>query len=753
MNKTELSKHMRSFLIGLRENAALSQGDVSKRSGMSEGKLILDQKTVSRIENSPLDGDVYKIAAYMSAIGNNLDVYSKEMQSAIQKNRGKGMEQVTKSRSVSIIDDTMLKVEKAKQMLNQFDHGYIDGLELETALEQSVSNLEGLKRKPVIGFFGHYDSGKSTLINTIINSEFLPVKYQPATSIVNMLVHKDDKPHFLTGEVALFSKGFLPHMIHDEEKVKEFLIEEGGKEVLEKYGTHDWDELTMNEDAYISVSYLNSPILNRVWLLDTPGNLNEAETQDTDFAVSGVELVDGVVFLSQHSGYMNGPSVSFLTDIIRKRVPSSKQHVLDHIMFVKTHCHSGMSTDEIKSVELLAMKRIHKHVETTVFSSWKADGFIDETPTAQMLADNSYSFWRETDSLRLDTLSAIDKMSFFLMENQDVLVRQRVLDVENSIVNTIKAGVAKLESFKKSGEERLKEVQEQDARFRKESISLIRQFEEMISSTHQTEQSCQDELKMYYNSLTNDANIESLINDNFDDKKDAEQGIGGIISQLLSTKLERTLKSNSTIFNNQIDHLLVSWQSIAPQTNTTNTDVDIDGLQIDGFDARSAFVGGLAGVGSLGAMALYVSGIASNLGAYILVGKAAGVLTSLGLATSVTSVTSFVAAIGGPITIGVVIASVIGYAVYRLFGGKWQSSLAKKIKEVLDKNSPLDKVKEVISKYWKATREATQACLAELQNETDKHIEKMYEEANLDFNLDELETCIKEVDSINVVFK
>ncbi|KXI21743.1 dynamin family protein [Photobacterium sanguinicancri] len=749
MDKEKLSLFMREFLIGLRKEASMSQADVSKRSGMEGGKLLLDQKGVSRIESNPLDGDTYKIAAYMTAVGSTLETYSSVFQEIIRLNKGpKNMDTVTKTNQLTLIEDTITKVAKAKILLQDFEHDYTSSLGLNEALVQSTLNLEGLKRKPVIGFFGHYDSGKSTLINTVVNNEFLPVKYQPATSIVNMLVHKDDKPSFLNGDVTLFRKGFLPHMINDQTKVFEYLIEEGGKEILDKYGVHDWDDQTMTDDAYLSVSYLDAPILQRVWLLDTPGNLNDSETQDTDFAISGVELVDGVVFLSQHSGYMNGPSVAFLSDIIRKRIPSSKQHTLDHIALIKTHCHSGMTAQEIKDVELLSMKRIHKYLETTVFDSWKADGCITESPTPDMLANITCSFWRETDELREETMATISKMSYFLMENQDALVKQRVDEIETAIKGTFTACIEKLNSLKISGEKRLAEVETQDARFRENSGNLIAKFKELIASTNQMEMECHSELKIYYNNLVSESNIESLIEDNFDTKKDAEQGVGGIISQLLSRKLENTLKSNSVGFNNQVDQLLMSWQSIVPATVVVDSTIDMNGMKIDGFDSRSAFVGGLAGAGSLGAMALYVSGIASNLGAYILVGKAAGVLTSLGLASSVTGVTSFVAAIGGPITVGIVIASAIGYAVYRLFGGKWQASLAKKIRQAVDKQSPLSEIEKVISSYWKSTQESTLVCLNELQSETEKHIKKMYKEATQEFDLAELDACISHLQKI-----
>lgn len=751
MNKEKLTIHMREFLIKLRENAKLSQKQVSERSGISEGKSLLDQKTVSRIEKQPLDGDIFKVAAYMTAIGSNLDAYSKEMQSVIQNDRGINMDQLIKSSSAYLIKDMMKKVDSSQELLNNFEHDYIKGLGLDKSFDQFSSDLKGLERKPVIGFFGHYDSAKSTLINTIINNEFLPTKYQPATSIVNLLIHKDEKPSYLSGDVALFRKGFLPHMINDHSLVEKYLIEEGDRSILDKYGTHDWDEAIMDSEAYISVSYLNAPILHRAWLLDTPGNLNDAEEQDIEYALSGVELVDGVVFCSGHVSYMNGEHVAFLTNILSKRLPALKSNPLDHVLFVKTHSHPAMTMDDIRSIESGAMKRIYKKLDTTVFTHWYESDAIESKPLVEDLTNKTCSFWRETEELRTETLSAIDEMSFYLMGNQDSLIAIRVQEIEKLITKRIAGAVAKLNSFKKSAEDRLKEVKEQDARFRKEADGLINQFNETIESTKKLEKECFNDLHMFYSSLSRAEYIEQLIEDNFEDKKEAEQGIGGVISQLLSTRLESTLKAHSSPFNAKIDQLLMSWQEIAPSISVddADSDIDMDGIDLSGFDARSAFVGGLAGIGSFGAMALYVSGIASNLGAYILVGKAAGVLTSLGLASSVTGVTSFVAAIGGPITIGIALAAAIGYAVYRLFGGKWQSSLAKKVETALDKKSPMNDVKSTIEKYWSSTYDATTACLVELQKQTDKHIEKLYKTAQTDFDVDALNDCIDKVDNLN----
>ena len=190
--------------------------------------------------------------------------------------------------------------------------------------------------------------------------------------------------------------------------------------------------------------------------------------------------------------------------------------------------------------------------------------------------------------------------------------------------------------------------------------------------------------------------------------------------------------------------MLSKWQEAAPSISTINIAHSIDGLgtNFSAFNSRAAFVGGLAGLGSLGAMALYVSTIASNLGAYILVGKAAGVLASLGLVGSVTSVTSFVAAIGGPITIGIALAAAVGYIIYRLVGGSWQKSLAKKASEAIRKESVFDNIEKAISDFWNSTAKAIKAGLEELIIQTDDYIEKLKSDAEVQYDAQELERCI-----------
>jgi hypothetical protein len=157
----------------------------------------------------------------------------------------------------------------------------------------------------------------------------------------------------------------------------------------------------------------------------------------------------------------------------------------------------------------------------------------------------------------------------------------------------------------------------------------------------------------------------------------------------------------------------------------------------------AAFIGGFAALSSLGAMAIFVSTIASNLGAYILVGKAAGVLVSLGLVGSVTTVTSFVAAIGGPITIGLALASILGYLVFRLFSDSWQEALAKKVVKAINNEDAWEDIEATAITFWESTTQAIENGLDALKNDTEEHLAKLFEEAKENFDTTDLEIQIR----------
>ena len=743
MEHEKLNKLLQDFLIMQREKSGLSQSDIAARSEVFGLGKTLDQRAVSRIEKQPLSADTIKIAGYLTAVGVQPQQYYELLTKlTLKNNKDIKMPNLTNT-IASKISEAKLKVKLAKEKIVSANHSYINSINIVDRCENIEDQLSGLNRKPIIGVYGHFDAAKSTLLNSLLNEDLLPANFTPATSIVSLLMHIDDRPNTISGSVAVFKKGFKPHMIHDQKSVNEFLIEQGNKEVLERLGVHNYDE-SISNDAYMAIVFSASKILKKFWLLDTPGDLNSSDDSDTEKALGGVELTDGIIFVSNTVGFFKDSDLGFAANIIRQRPPVDKNRPVDHLLFIQSHCHPEISPSDVRAIGVKTFNRLNKQLDNLIFKTWQEDGYIDECPTPSDLTSRTQPFWRENNEYRTNTATRVLEMADFLIKNQTEIVELNIEKAINQLSSIIDSAIETLAKKKLDTLNRVEEVKEQDARFREKSSGIIVEFNSLIDSCESRKDFDIDSMKSYFSHKTSVEGIESIIEDTYADKKEAQAEVGNYISQLLTAKLESTLKSSGKLLSGEVDELLSKWQKVTPSLNKASIESDIGELAIDvsAFNSRAAFVGGLAGLGSLGAMALYVSTIASNLGAYILVGKAAGVLASLGLVGSTTAVTSFVAAIGGPITIGIALAAAIGYMMYRLAGGSWQKSLAKKVSEAIRKENVWDNIETPIFDFWATSETAVSSGLNELIIQTDEYIEELKEDALKIYDQTDIDKCI-----------
>jgi len=742
-----LNEMLKDFLIKKRELAGLSQSDVAARSEVFGIGKTLDQRTVSRIEQRPISADAIKIAGYLTAVGVPPQQYYELLTELTYKTDGEIMIMPKENKISEQLSVALEKVSKARNIVTELSHEYLQSLNLNDSFDQIENSLKSMNRKPVIGFFGHFDAGKSTLINTVINQNVLPTKYQPATCVVNLLMHVDDKPSSIFGVVALFRKGFQPHMIHNKQLVDKHLIEEGDATILDRLGVHNHDDSIPN-DAYIAIVFSTADILRCVWLLDTPGDLNSSDESDTEKALGGVELADGIVFISNHTGFFKDSDLGFAANIIRQRPPIKGSGATEHLIFIQSHCHSEISDEDIRTVGQTAFKRLKKQLDNLIFNSWIEDGYIKIAPSPEQLTARVQPFWRENEGFSSQTLFKIQEMVKYLDSHQEKIVEGSIKRTIEQLSLTLSGAVDTLQNRKQDTVKRMREVENQDARFRAESEKLVTEFKELIASCRIRKSTDIDSMKDFFRVKTSVEGLTELIKETYSDKKEAQSEIGNYISQLLSAKLESLLKTSGKAISHDVDGLLMKWQRAASfkQKSEINTDVGNLDFDVSAFNSRAAFIGGFAGLGSLGAMSLYVSTIASNLGAYILVGKAAGVLVGLGLVGSVTTVTSFVAAIGGPITIGIALAAAIGYVMYRLVGGSWQKSLAKKVAEAIRKENVWGNIEKPIVSFWNNTETAMTAGLKELILQTDDYLESLKKDASMEYDVTQLDNCIVTVE-------
>src|SRR5699024_7974149 len=149
------------------------------------------------------------------------------------------------------------------------------------------------------------------------------------------------------------------------------------------------------------------------------------------------------------------------------------------------------------------------------------------------------------------------------------------------------------------------------------------------------------------------------------------------------------------LFNNKTKHSIKSIEADF---------VQVSGLKF-GNNIGSWFASGLAGVGSYGALALYMSSL-GNLGGYILVAKGVSVLAGFGIATGGTAAAiSTVSALGGPIGIAIGAGLATALISKSLLGIGWKQSLAKQIRKTA-KNKGIPEINDMNEALWEETREA-----------------------------------------------
>ena len=184
----------------------------------------------------------------------------------------------------------------------------------------------------------------------------------------------------------------------------------------------------------------------------------------------------------------------------------------------------------------------------------------------------------------------------------------------------------------------------------------------------------------------------------------------------------------------EINDLLTEYDAGNVTQDARNSKIDIP------FNAKGAFMGALASIGTVGGLSAWAAAAAagSNLGGYILVSQVVGWLSSVGISVGGTgTAASIIAAIGGPVTIAVGIAALVGFGIFGAFGPSWQKRLAKKIAKTLEKQQLIETFCKSADNFWDTT-------LSGFKTATDE-TEKSYAES-----LHKLRRIVESTDSNHV---
>lgn len=725
------------FVLHMKAKSGLSQSEISRRSAGS-----LPQRTISRIEADPLSATVDNLTVYLQIIGTTIS----EMDTYIKAKEVVGMEELRTSSSLKIqeaISCGISSLSQAYQVL-EADPVARDVLHERGAftwIEDSISSIKANGAKPIIGFYGLFDSAKSTVINTLLGQDWMPEGYQPETSIVNIIAHINDRPEWINSEVAVFKEGFKPGMLYDGELGESFLIEQGSKDILHRLGRHQYLEGSEDHrEAAISMVFVNSNALEGVWFMDTPGDLNGIDKgADLRKAEGSLSLCDGIVFMCPVSGFLAGPALTYFHSILRS-VPPTKQaggNPLDHVRIVMSHAHHGVTDQQIGDIKLKLSNTFDRHSET-IFKYWEETEGVRRA-TAQEFVDCIVAFYREIDARQQATVSAVLSLSEHCKRVQEDRVQIRVENSKGAASAKLRALQNAIESDMRSCEERIGEAESNYARFCRDDLpSLKVGGEKLLQLAKEISDEAREDIRSWYLSCMSVEALEGYITTNFDNKKEAQSDAPSMVMARLDQYVSKRMKQDTKLYTRELDNFLQQWE-VKVNSGAFSGNASLKGEALSGgFDARAAMLAGIAGIGSYGAMVAYVATL-GNLGGYIVAAKLAGILVSAGLASSVTAVTSVIATIGGPVTIMLAIALAMATFVYSLMGASWQKSLAKGISEQLEKQDVLDKLISSTATYWNDTNKAFKVGLEALEKETVGHYEQALSDARIEHDSAHLE--------------
>lgn len=708
-------------LRGARERAGLSQADLVTILGLS-------QSQVSRYEQDPGAIPTELLLRWAQALGTDIQTL---MVSAIPL--------------PPPVDagDPYLQLRRDLNLLEQYVTDSSPDGELNIPNKPPIPNdvtkqIHRYRQKPNLVLVGRFDSGKSHLANTLMGAKVLPSQYQPATRIITFVRHISDRPSWFQNQAGILAEDFWTRdekgnqvfdltLLDSQLWFERHCIKAGSLEVLRQHGVHDHlSEIEI--EGHSAIVYVDSPLLKSCNIVDFPGYSDQADqtSEDVKRASSAVQIADLILYTSPVNGFMNAEDFSRLSYLL-KVLPSPETYnkefpIIGNLFVVGTHANPTISGSDISSILQTGSIRLYKHInETVLVERSKSINYSIEKENLQM---RFFAFWEETprrwESLKKELLLILGQSLPKARKNK---IDHEINLLKNEVPNQIAEQICAYEQTTSELEQRQRELEELEkeepkrlALLKQHRLRLQKRIAELHSKT-------QDSFQQTYTHLVHASAVETMIRNRYRDKKDAKEYAVSYLIEQLQGKLETYIKENSNSLKADIDEFLNAYEEVflkLPKLNLGSVSIP--------FDPKGAFIGGLAGAGSVGALAVWAASL-GNLGAYILVAKFVSLLSALGISISggVATVVSFVAAIGGPITLGIGLFAAVVFLGLALFGESWERRLAKKIVSHFEEQKLLHKFLQGSDEYWQDTTKAFEKGANAVEEQFQEYVQHLRE--------------------------
>jgi transcriptional regulator with XRE-family HTH domain len=690
-------------LRGMREAANLTQADLAKR-------LRVSQAQVLRYESEPENVPLRVLREWTAACGN----VSPQQHGSIDV----GKPYAPISERLAHID----LFQRGQPPLEQGDtiRPAIGFNELHLAVRE-------LGRKPRLLLTGKFDGGKSRLANTLLGADRLPTAYRPTTSVVCLLRHISEKPAWQAEDVWIMRDGFKIDFVDDAEHCLGHRILAGDFETLQKVGSHpkegakEKDGVSPDDPAF-AVAYVDSPILEACDILDTPGF--GYLKRDTALSRAVFTRSDILVFLSPCTGFLSGQDLHSIAGLLEAFPTGKEVDPLRRFAVLATHAHHNVHDSEVDEAIDAGLARMARELRPQLRQVLGEEDCRDPESIVARLRPRFFPWYVDIDRRRKPFE---DDLRELLGTLRPSIVRR---EVDGAVVS-FKEQSAELYGAEI---EHLKELI-QDHDNAKEALEALQSsLPEHLGRIEAKRQVVEDRITLAKNStrdfietsvkpILKADDVKAFIEARYQKSEDAEKHAATAIEALIRGRIETFVEGEAKAIAKDIDDFLGEY---------SKPNFGLKGLRIAiPFDGQGAFLGALAAGTAYGALALWAALVAggSNLGAYILVAKVAGLLSMLGISFTggAAGATALVAALGGPITVGAAIAIAIGYFAYSVFGRSWQSRLADQIVDQFTEAKVIEKFRSQLDELWDQTLEGFKAAADKTREDYQAHTNRLIE--------------------------
>lgn len=661
------------------------------------------------------------------------------------------------------VKDTFEKASYVKNTIVDYIDKYLKHIindnQLRVERVASIRHLVGqMIRKPRIAFIGRSDSGKSTMVNALLGKDSMPIAWSPTTSIIVYIKHIDDKPAFIEDDLWIFRKGkseddigWDDTKLNDEQYCREWKIDSGEIGILKSYGTRTGDKYDV-ETIGSAVAFVDSPILKNVDLIDIPGFAGGRQS-DHVAAEQGRTLADVLIYLSTAAGFISSEDVFHLKDAIRsvgcpEKKGSNSLNPLSNIYVVATHA------DVVNCGNRVELTNIIDRACEDFYSKTLTDGFWDNR---QECSGYSYSkvdlrkrfftysnkITNTREEFESDLRHLVEQLPEWILNNAIQCIKQFCKDQKLQIDQEIDEYRTLIEQRDKV----IHQLHEIDANESKRKQSVTAQKTRIISLISDCKAETRKLFNLSYSNVLDADHVIHVIKDKgFKNKKeDLNRLVSRIISEL-DDEMNNIIQKQSKWFSVAVNEFIADYTS---ECNFTCNSIPT--VSIPTFNAERAFISGLAGLSTLGALGAWASTL-GNLGGYILVAKGVGVLSALGISVGGgAAATAAVASIGGPITLAIGFAVFSALTVMGLLKGGWRAKAAKAIKKEFDKANALKEYCKNMDKYWDDTVIAFNAATDKMEEDWTIFVDGLRDRLE-NYNIAEFEDCIHKSEELKDFF-